>query len=408
MSAYMRVFLACAAPCLLALVPAVAPAAPNAGREFYIAFMPNIETPTQYLQVAATGTAAGVSLQVPGGPPVAYSLSSDGHARIELVPPSLNEVSDSISRSAVRLTSTSAVVVTAVNQAGFSVDGALALPISTWGTDYRILSVTQRNGRPSQFIVVSSQDQTSVTITPNVSTGARVAGVPYTITLNQGETYLLQTDDDGESLAGSEIHGDRPVGVFTGNTCGYVPIGAGFCSHLFEQLVPVNAAGTRFFVTPIGAREGSQLTIYALEEIVLTTSPPIPIPTHLTQGSVTTTNISANVYSQIVANGRMIVTQSPHVTSGGSPFTTILPTVENFQDRQVLVPFGGGQFRNFASLTIPAADAANCTVNGGTMPSQGFPIGTERLRQHRARFGSGARSRRVYAAVWLAGVRTRA
>jgi len=361
---------------LAALVPVVAPAATNAGREFYIAFMPNLGAQTHYLQIAATGTDAGVSLQVPGGVPQAYSLSADGHTRVELLPYTMNPSSDSISRSAVRLTSTSAVVVTAVNQASFSVDGALALPTTVWGTDYRILSAAQRNGQPSQFIVVASQDQTLVTVTPSASTGARVENVPYTITLNQGETYLLQTDDDGETLAGSEIRGDKPVGVFSGNSCAYVPTNAAYCSHLFEQLVPDSAAGSRFFVAPIGSREGSQLTIYALEEIALTTSPPIPFPSSLTRGSVTTIDVSAHVYAQIVANGRMIVTQSPQIPDGGSSFTTILPTVENFQDRQVLVPIGGGQFRNFARLTIPAADAANCTVNGGTMPSQGFPIGT--------------------------------
>ena len=47
-----------------------------------------------------------------------------------------------------------------------------------------------------------------MTITPSVTTGLRGAGVPYVLTMNQGETYLLQnTAPEPSDLSGTSITG---------------------------------------------------------------------------------------------------------------------------------------------------------------------------------------------------------
>ena len=80
-----------------------------------------------------------------------------------------------------------------------STDGYLALPTAMLGTDYIVLSYrnapswydTNHFDGGTQFAVIASENDTSITITPSVTVDSRVAGVPYQIVLQQGEIYRL-------------------------------------------------------------------------------------------------------------------------------------------------------------------------------------------------------------------------
>src|SRR5690606_116724 len=85
------------------------------------------------------------------------------------------------------------------------------------------------HGRNSEFLIVASEDNTLVEITPSVVTdGGRVADVTFNITLNKGEVYQVQSLNRNNlagqgDLSGSFIQSDKPVAVYSGNFSTTVP-----------------------------------------------------------------------------------------------------------------------------------------------------------------------------------------
>src|SRR6185295_3077201 len=91
------------------------------------------------------------------------------------------------------ITSLDPVAVSGLSDAVFSTDGFLGLPVPGLGTNYIVESYASSfAGNPSEFEVVGTQNGTAVTITPSATVGPRAAGVPFTITLNQGDVYQLK------------------------------------------------------------------------------------------------------------------------------------------------------------------------------------------------------------------------
>ncbi|MCA9130812.1 MAG: IgGFc-binding protein, partial [Planctomycetales bacterium] len=67
----------------------------------------------------------------------------------------------------------------------------------------------------------------------------------HSITLQQGETYLLQDQRSGlfnfnPDLTGTQITSDNPIAVLAGNRCAFVPTQFSACDHLVEQLPATN------------------------------------------------------------------------------------------------------------------------------------------------------------------------
>ncbi|MBK6891517.1 MAG: IgGFc-binding protein [Sphingobacteriales bacterium] len=69
-----------------------------------------------------------------------------------------------------------------------------------WGKDYYAMgfeSLSGWTGYPSYLVVVGTQNNTEVEITPSsATTTGQPANTPFSITLDQGQTYLLQSDTD--------------------------------------------------------------------------------------------------------------------------------------------------------------------------------------------------------------------
>jgi hypothetical protein len=68
-----------------------------------------------------------------------------------------------------------------------------------------------------------------------------VAGRPYTITLNRGQTYLgsgaLSTDITGTTI--KVLESCKPIAVFTGSPAAIIPFTfVSGAEHLYEQVLP--------------------------------------------------------------------------------------------------------------------------------------------------------------------------
>jgi hypothetical protein len=203
------------------------------------------------------------------------------------------EASVLMANGAYHLVSTQPVTVYQFNALEYEVsasysytnDASLLLPRHTWAdsnakSSYIVMarptmeigSYGSKLWSPGMFAVVGSEDGTQVTIkfTANTLAGssgvqAYTAGSTGTFALNKGTVLMIAsghndsctgpTDANGYTycdlasgydLTGTEIEADKPVGVFGGHNCDFIPFDKWACDHLEEQLFPLTAWGKHY------------------------------------------------------------------------------------------------------------------------------------------------------------------
>ncbi len=129
----------------------------------------------------------------------------------------------------------------------FSLKGGRAL-----GTDFWIptqnkysLATGTTPATTAHFNIIATEDSTNVTIIPSNAITGHATGVPFTITLNKGQTYAaVASGTTGVTqLSGSRVTSTKPVAI---TVCGDpVPIGGDVTG---DQLVPTKMLGKEYAV----------------------------------------------------------------------------------------------------------------------------------------------------------------
>ncbi len=241
------------------------------GTDFWLSYMQNFDDPenTQlYItsDVGATGTAS-----IPGsGWSQNFNITANGSVFVD-VPTAQNaaiDVGNTVINRAVHVVASSPVAVYAANQRDASSDATLVMQTDALGDSYLINCYSTFSTMPSQFVVVGVLNGTSIEIIPKAAvTGGVAANVPFTITLNQGQVYLVQSMGDltGSSVKATDSGNCNNFAVFAGNKCANVPISCTYCDHLYEQMIPIKAWGKQYITVPLMSRVGDTFRILASE-----------------------------------------------------------------------------------------------------------------------------------------------
>jgi len=184
----------------------------------------------------------------------------------------------------------------------------LLLPSTSWGTNYVLVDPWRYQyavGLGYPFVQVVAQEDTEVRIRPrvNVIDGVGVTGGPVdsvlSWSLKRGQVLELM---QAESLGGSPLESDKPVAVFGGHQCAYVPDGYGTCDSLYQQIAPIQEWSSSYSAVPHKTRihsiNGTEQPaervnwqiVAANDGTVLTYEPEAPI------GAPTTMNGGQRVY----------------------------------------------------------------------------------------------------------------
>jgi hypothetical protein len=114
-------------------------------------------------------------------------------------------------------------------------DAWLVLPTDVLGTQHRILSyptevnvsfisVTEYH---SQFVVVATEDSTTVTITASTNRLSRVNAKTHSVQLRRGQSYLVQAhigaNNTRDDLTGTLVESSKPVAVVSSHSRAQVP-----------------------------------------------------------------------------------------------------------------------------------------------------------------------------------------
>ena len=266
------------------------------GPEFWVGFMNNNISTSYPLELSMhifSDRPIDVVIEIPGynfrktvhiENYLIYSFDRDPDAKRADILQKLEDVrSNVVQKNGIRVYSTNKehFFLTLSNRRPFTFDVALALPLWAVNTDYLIPSYGEPiTGGPSksEFMLVAVEDSTEVDVIPRgdvIDDGPdgirRRKGIPYTIKLNRGETYLAMSNED---LTGSSVRANKPISVFSGNQCTNVG-GSHSCDHLFEAVLPLPTIEnkhlyTQYILSGSRHRPSDVYRIMALEEGITT------------------------------------------------------------------------------------------------------------------------------------------
>ena len=218
-----------------------------------------------YLRITSSNNPSQVTISQPANPtftPINVSIASLSSAQIDLTPwieQIETKPANQILPYGLKITATEPVnayyeIVSLqcnCNPEIFALKGRNAL-----GTNFRIPMQNFFNNANhytylpvpySAFDIVATQNNTSVTITPAANIVGHLANIPFTITLNQGETYSATATSQSAALhlQGSSVVADKPIAVtikddlIQNSTCADI---AG------DQLIPIDLLGNKYIV----------------------------------------------------------------------------------------------------------------------------------------------------------------
>lgn len=242
----------------------------NKGTDFWIGYMGHIDGAGSNMKLYVTSDVNTTgTVSIPGQNwSQNYSVIS-GAVTVLNIPPDTAYVGcgDCIESRAVRLTSVEPIVAYSHIHANARSDATLVLPTTTLGREYYCMSNEQRVtgfNRQSQFMVVATEDSTTIEITPTVNSvsGFRLANQLFTITLNKNQVYQFHSNSDitgshVKSVPGSSGKCKR-VAVFSGSSFTSVGCG-GSGDNLYQQMYPVSSWGKEFITVPFKTRTGGDI-----------------------------------------------------------------------------------------------------------------------------------------------------
>ncbi|MFC2131168.1 hypothetical protein ACFLSQ_07015 [Bacteroidota bacterium] len=257
------------------------------GKHFYIGFMQNeiMDFDKLLLEILIVSNyPADIIVRIPGENERLYSIKSDSIVKIDIDPAlEITEV-ESIIKKSVEIISTVPILIYAFNSQETTSDCFTAVPVSQWGYEYVVMSYPNDQyiatfdyygridsvlliPRKSEFLLIASEDETRVEVIPkSITQSLRPKDIPFNVTLNKGDCYLVQSYDFPISygdLTGTIIQSDKPVGVISGHMRTAVPHFMSFDyeskDHIAAMLTPTSAWGRQFYSVPFEMHEGGDL-----------------------------------------------------------------------------------------------------------------------------------------------------
>lgn len=342
-----------------------------------------------------------------------------------------------VANAAYHLTSTMPVTVYQFNPLDYEIgadnsysnDASLLLPTATLSTNYIIMARqtfgVDQYGFGFSFIpgyaaIVGTEDNTTVTVTLTSHTSAGTgitAGSPGTVqqfSLNRGEVLQLlsalpgsctgteTSNVDGSycdqgaayDLTGTLVETDKPVAVYSGHLCSFVPYDTWACDHLEEMMLPLETWGKDFVVGRTEPQEADPgdpdepnviRIVSGADNNVIRFDPPqdVGAQTTLNKGQwvefLATADFHVNADSAIMV-GQFLVGQNYYTTDfeyHGDPAYSLMVPTEQFRDSYTFLAPSTITY-NFVNVTKRVNEGGpTVMLDGQPIPDTSFsqPIG---------------------------------
>ncbi len=348
----------------------------NQGTDFWLAFTPNYSTgEILFLDITGPENTTG-TVSVPGIPFTQdFTITANTITRITI--PSTAQLTNSgtIQSLGVHVVSLKNVTVYGANRIAYSTDSFLGIPVAALGTNYLTLSYGGLAAQyASNFAIVSPYDNNVVTITPKSATAnGQSAGVPFNITLNQGQTYLVKSSSTTD-MSGSVIQSSLPVAVFAGAGCVNIPAGFSACDMIVEQMPPLSAYGNEFVTCPLASRTGGDTWRFMASQNNTTLK---------INGVVKATLNFGDFYETILKPAAYVQADKPILTmqysnginydnTTGDPFSMIVPPYQQFLNDYTFATPAEGFTTNYFNVTVETTGISGMQMDGSPLNASSF------------------------------------
>jgi PKD repeat protein len=369
------------------------------GTDFWFGLMQNRSNYTDhYLEITVTSR-IGANVTVTYGPGETlvgkYTVLANNSVTVPIDYNILEATgSENIENKGIHLFSDNPVNVFALNYRRQSSDVAVIYPTESLGKEYFAMCYSPRyatsNESNSEFLVVASEDNTTVKITPSRNTDqGKTANIPFTVVLNKGQSYQVQagnTDPFGiEDMTGSYVTADKPFAFFSGAKAVTIPI-AGFIAssydHLFEQMPPTSTWGKEFYVVPLKLRIKDTYRILAAEDGTVVKIDGINVVVSLNRGQFYEFELGSNQASRIMSSKKVLLaqycrSQRADANSGvGDPFMIIISPVSQKINDVTFVAYESAKIKNifYVNIITLTAGIGNMMLDGVNIGSQFLPF----------------------------------
>jgi gliding motility-associated-like protein len=323
-----------------------------------------------YLRLAGTGQTANVTISQPANPSfsvITTTVGANGIVSINLTSSLFsieNKPPNQVLTKGLLIQSTTEIsahyeIANGFNPEIFPLKGRNAL-----GTSFFTIGQNQfRNEFGAEAIdIVATENGTIITVVPTADIVGHTANIPFTITLNRGETFSCRaTNLTAQSyLAGTKITSNKPISITISDDSLFQ---SGSYDIIGDQIVPISLTGTEY----IAVRGlGTQELLY-----VLATEDNTDIFTNGSATALTTLSIG-QLYKINITNASIYLQSSKpvyayHISGHNAELgDALLPPINcTGSDRVSFVRSGNDQFSMM--ILTEASNQNNFTLNGGTI-----------------------------------------
>ncbi|HXJ72021.1 MAG TPA: IgGFc-binding protein, partial [Candidatus Dormibacteraeota bacterium] len=334
------------------------------------------------------GVAGTVSMPLYGTwPPAAFTIPPGGVATVTLpAAADLGNANDVVETNGIHVVASLPVAVYGLNHIPFTSDAFLGLSTRGLGLAHYVMAyrnvftgVPELNG--TQLALAAAQDNTIVTIVPSANVGTHPGGVPFNLTLMQGQTYQLRdTNDAPADLSGTFVLADQPVAVFGGHQVANIPSSNQFfANYIVEQMPPTETWGVSFITAPLAGRlSGDTFRIMAMQNgTTVTVNGSALSP--LNRGKFRQLQLAGS--SVITADKPVLVAQFADSSDFDSvlysdPFMVLLPPISSYSTSYILQTPTADFPTNYINLMAPSALVGQILLDGAFIPAAAYsPVG---------------------------------
>ena len=221
----------------------------SAASEFFVAFGINFGPPTLRLFITSIEPdPVPITIETLRGFNFTGIATQNEMTTIE-IPNTFEVVSSSERDKGIRVSAgDKRIVVYGLNYHNLSSDAFLALPCDRLPVEqYEYYAISYTDGAPdrlSHILIVSCQDDTIVQI------GSAV------VHLSRMQTYLFEDTND---ITGTKVVSNKPIVVYPGNQCTFIPATIRYCDHITEQVPPTAIWGSQFISASFNGRSSGAI-----------------------------------------------------------------------------------------------------------------------------------------------------
>lgn len=216
-----------------------------------------------FLNLSAYNDSAYVTISEPANPtflPITLGITASGSQRINLtrwLAEIETTIADSVLNNGLYIQSTSDISVYYEIAPNNNTDIFTLKADNALGNRFLISAQTywrnagKYNPVPyNQAIIVATQDNTTITITPTNDVVGHSSGMPYEVSLNRGQTYMIRAigPEAADRFGGTEVVSDKPVAITIADDSIENNSYGGCKDIIGDQTIPLDQLGTEYIL----------------------------------------------------------------------------------------------------------------------------------------------------------------